>query len=702
LKAEPVVSKKAAKYAAKRAAKKAANEEAEEAVKKAAEDTAKKAAAAERRKAEQVAAKKAAAEAAEKKKAEQVAAKKAAAEAAERRKAEQVAAEERAAAEAAERKKAEQVAAVEAAKKAAEEAAEKKMAEQAAAEKAAEEAAEKANKVEQVVVEKASENGQKDWNEWLACADCRKVRVAVAGHECEECNSSHKENEAFSMTEPVVSKKAAKRAAKNAEAKKAAEEAAEKKKAEQVAAKKAAEEAGKKAAGEAAAKKKAEQVAAQKAAEEAAIEAEQATLKKAAKKAAKKATKKATAEAAEEAGAKEEAEQVVAEEAAEKKAEELALEDQRKAEAVRQAQMLSQAAKETEQEKTQELESATKALQKASTEYERAAQQAARTQREVDIEKARLNAKVACAWREADAAEQAMNKAKAAEARREADLAKAHCEVERAEQLVQYLHGQMTQHLREERGAVTWHCLTDDGFQPYESEINKQIESAFQSSSHPTPLSINRGKFSYYIDFQHNVQINQITKAERQIERRVRLSFSGVSLARSLASPEDEIWSKLAVGIETEARVHAFVKRRQSAGPGPNHLRVVSMTKLANPARMKAFVSAGDVEEHPEEAQTKHSDSFLFHGCGETSVANIQAEGLLLRFAACGLLGKGLYGAPDPRKSLHYCKKSTHGNFMFLCRFNLSKTNYAQRNSFDEFCIYDERHVVVLWSLKLA
>ena len=72
------------------------------------------------------------------------------------------------------------------------------------------------------------------------------------------------------------------------------------------------------------------------------------------------------------------------------------------------------------------------------------------------------------------------------------------------------------------------------------------------------------------------------------------------------------------------------------------------------------------------------------------------------------MLGRGLYGAPDPRKSLQYCKNSENGKFMFVCRFNLREAKHAgpttqHRNSiFDEFCIFDERHVVVLWMIKLA
>ena len=72
------------------------------------------------------------------------------------------------------------------------------------------------------------------------------------------------------------------------------------------------------------------------------------------------------------------------------------------------------------------------------------------------------------------------------------------------------------------------------------------------------------------------------------------------------------------------------------------------------------------------------------------------------------MLGNGIYGAPDPRKSLQYCTNPQHGTFMFVCRFNLIAAKRAgpgtqHRNSvYDEFCVFDDRHVVVLWMLKLA
>ena len=76
-----------------------------------------------------------------------------------------------------------------------------------------------------------------------------------------------------------------------------------------------------------------------------------------------------------------------------------------------------------------------------------------------------------------------------------------------------------------------------------------------------------------------------------------------------------------------------------------------------------------------------------------------------MRFAADGMLGRGLYGAPDPRKSLEYCGNGTNGKFMFICRFNLSGAGTAGPSTgrrFDEFCVFDESNVVVLWLLKCA
>ena len=168
------------------------------------------------------------------------------------------------------------------------------------------------------------------------------------------------------------------------------------------------------------------------------------------------------------------------------------------------------------------------------------------------------------------------------------------------------------------------------------------------------------------------------------------------------------LWSRLARGIETESELHQFFVRRQSKVVGAGkELHIGSAVKVVNNAALQAFVSGKTLVKDAIRAH-RVADSFLFHGCPQPVAANIQADGLKMSFAASGMLGRGLYGAPDPRKSLQYCKDSTHGKFMFVCRYNLSHAKRAgpdtqHRNTiFDEFSVYDERHVVVLWMIKLA
>ena len=130
-----------------------------------------------------------------------------------------------------------------------------------------------------------------------------------------------------------------------------------------------------------------------------------------------------------------------------------------------------------------------------------------------------------------------------------------------------------------------------------------------------------------------------------------------------------------------------------------------------NKGRLQAFSRASGFDINPLKAGQQQLDTLLFHGCKPDAATNIQADGLQLSFAANGMLGRGLYGAPDPRKSANpnYIGTSSLGRFMFLCRFNLSgRAQHAgpdtnHRNTlFHEFAVYDERHVVVLWMIKLV
>lgn len=167
-------------------------------------------------------------------------------------------------------------------------------------------------------------------------------------------------------------------------------------------------------------------------------------------------------------------------------------------------------------------------------------------------------------------------------------------------------------------------------------------------------------------------------------------------------------WADLADEVADEGSLRAFFARRQDkSGPDlRSPLQIDRVVRLENPRSLSEFVGGPSFALDPLEAHRRGGDTLLFHGCSQEAASNIQATGLLLSYAANGMLGKGLYGAPDPRKSLNYCKSAER--FIFVCRFNLSgNTRHAgpstqHRNSvFDEFCVYDEKKVVVLWMVKL-
>lgn len=191
---------------------------------------------------------------------------------------------------------------------------------------------------------------------------------------------------------------------------------------------------------------------------------------------------------------------------------------------------------------------------------------------------------------------------------------------------------------------------------------------------------------------------------QQQLERALNDSIDG-----------DVLWLQLAEGARTPAEVRHFFERRQdSFGATRERLSIQAITKVSNVPALRRFHSSGQFRisplatmDQPAGGGSGGADSLLFHGCPEQAGLNIQAEGLSLRFAADGMLGRGLYGAPDPRKSLNYCDEGRHGKFMFVCRFNLSAARHAgpmtaDRNTvFSEFCVFDECHVVVLWMLKV-
>lgn len=179
---------------------------------------------------------------------------------------------------------------------------------------------------------------------------------------------------------------------------------------------------------------------------------------------------------------------------------------------------------------------------------------------------------------------------------------------------------------------------------------------------------------------------------------------------RRQKAPVLTLWLELAGPCTTEQAVDSFFRHRQPPNPQAGSvLRIVSAVQVQNPSTLKAFQGCTAFDLDPFKARHAQGDTLLFHGCSQEAATNIQAEGLKMAYAAPGMLGKGLYGAPDPRKSLQYSQKrgGSHGKFMFICRFNLGNGQHggpqtAHRNSvFDEFCVYTEKQVVVLWMLKV-
>ena len=209
-----------------------------------------------------------------------------------------------------------------------------------------------------------------------------------------------------------------------------------------------------------------------------------------------------------------------------------------------------------------------------------------------------------------------------------------------------------------------------------------------------------------------------------QLEKeQAKLDVDKKKIAELKEKQTDTLWAQLAHGVDTEAAVLAFFDKRQPTMSGsvlnpwsgnvskaPPPLKIKEMVKVVNQTRLKAFKRSGGFNINPVKAGQQHVDTLLFHGCTPEAAPNIQAMGLLLKF--CGknglMLGKGLYGAPDPRKSKTYCGESQIGNFLFICRFNLSKAKHAgpethhKNELFHEHCVPFENQVVVLWMLKVG
>ena len=169
-----------------------------------------------------------------------------------------------------------------------------------------------------------------------------------------------------------------------------------------------------------------------------------------------------------------------------------------------------------------------------------------------------------------------------------------------------------------------------------------------------------------------------------------------------------QTWSKYAAGCYCENSVKQFFMDRQNDQPATvPKIRVETATMVINEKTINAFDTSGHLDMDAFQAFNAKTDTFLFHGCNAYSAVSIQSSGLLLSYATNGNLNVGLYGAIDPRKSLTYCGGGANNNYMFLCRYRFDNTTRkgkfgSQEPTYDEFAVYNEKHVVVLWMLKIA
>ena len=216
-----------------------------------------------------------------------------------------------------------------------------------------------------------------------------------------------------------------------------------------------------------------------------------------------------------------------------------------------------------------------------------------------------------------------------------------------------------------------------------------------------------------------------------------------------------QLWKGLAKGIEDEKALKTFMEKRQadtekeSGGRLEKHpdgrykrLEILQATRNLCAEVLQAFADKetkyfADPLEAFKHKGGKNGEAFkhkvgengvstlMFHGCPGSAAENIDLTGFRMDFFHRGMLGtnasagKGLYGAPDPRKSMVYAlkgdpldQKTPDERIMYVCRFYLSgeggkEARHAgpgtgnNNHIFHEMCVFDNTHVVPIWKLKV-
>jgi len=126
--------------------------------------------------------------------------------------------------------------------------------------------------------------------------------------------------------------------------------------------------------------------------------------------------------------------------------------------------------------------------------------------------------------------------------------------------------------------------------------------------------------------------------------------------------------------------VEAIFKRGQEVYPRHRVEAIIeSLERIHNPDLVAKY--KGSIYEQP-----------LFHGTSKNACYSIAKTGY--QMGTAGMLGGGIYFAPNPLKSQYYCDSN---RMMLLSRVNLEGSEYAQNAIYQEYCIYSIKQAIPVY-----